>query len=100
MHSQELELAVQQVNNGQAILVDVRRPEEWEAGHSAQAIHFDSDRLLQHGELPDINKDSQIYLYCVSGGRAGRVKTALLNFGFKHVGNVGGLRDWLAAGGK
>lgn len=100
MQPAEIKLAVEEVNNGEAILIDVRRDEEWGMGHAKPATHFDSDRLLKSGDLPDIDKDKKIYLYCVSGGRAGRVKMALLNHGFKNVQNLGGLQDWFNAGGK
>lgn len=100
MTSQEIQSAVQEVENGQAILIDVRRTEEWVAGHAKQAVHFDSDKIFTLGELPDVANDQKIYLYCRSGGRAGRVKLVMKNFGFTNVHNLGGLSDWYRAGGK
>lgn len=100
MTQQELEKAVGEVSTGEAILLDVRRVDEWNDGHAEQAINFDSQKILQQGELPNIEKDKKIYVHCVSGGRAGRVKMALLNHGFTNVENLGGLNDWYRAGGK
>ena len=92
--------AIKEVEAGEAVLLDVRRDDEWSAGHSELATHFDSARLFNDGELPDIDKNKKIYTYCVSGGRAGRVKMALLNHGFSKVENIGGLTHWYSAGGK
>lgn len=100
MQPAEVKLAVEEVSCGDAVLIDVRRDEEWEMGHAEPAIHFSSERLLVNGELPEIDQDKKIYLYCVSGGRAGRVKTALINHGYKNAKNLGGLHDWFSFGGK
>ena len=100
MHPAEVELAVEEITHGEAVLIDVRRDEEWGMGHAEPAIHFSSERLLLNGKLPKIDKDKKIYLYCVSGGRAGRVKTALINHGYTNAQNLGGLHDWFSAGGK
>lgn len=100
MNSQEIQNAIKEVDAGDAILLDVRRDSEWEAGHAQPAIHFNSERLLNQGELPELDKKTKIYTYCQGGGRAGRVKTALKNHGFKQVENLGGLKDWYSAGGE
>ncbi len=92
--------AIKEVEAGEAVLLDVRRDDEWNNGHSELAIHFDSARLFDNGEVPDIDKKKKIYAYCVSGGRAGRFKMALLNHGFVDVENIGGLSHWYSSGGK
>ncbi len=99
MNSQDIKLAVEEVNAGRANLVDVRTDLEWGEAHAKPAIHFDSKRM-EAGELPDLEKDKPVYLYCRSGGRAGRMKTVLQNAGFKEVYNLGGLLDWHEAGGE
>lgn len=99
MNPQEIQEAITEVESGKAILLDVRREDEWEAGHAESAIHFDSARV-ESGELPDLPKDKTIYVHCKSGGRAGRVAMILQNHGFQDVKNLGGLNDWISAGGK
>ena len=99
MTSQEIKTAVELVTSGQANLVDVRRDEEWENGHAQPALHFDSKRM-EAGEVPEIDKTKPVYLYCNSGGRAGRMKLVLENKGFTKVHNLGGLKDWQQAGGE
>ena len=88
------------VNSGNAVLIDVRRQDEWDAGHAKPALHLNSEKILHFGSLPEVDKAIPIYTYCQSGGRAGRVKNALLEAGYKEVHNLGGLRDWIAAGGE
>ncbi len=100
METSEIKKAIDLVTLEKAVLLDVRRDEEWNAGHSELAMHFDSDRILGLGESPDIEKDKTIYVHCLSGGRAGRVKNELIKRGFTDVHNLGGLGDWQKAGGK
>lgn len=100
MDIQDIKNAIKEVEAGEAILLDVRRDDEWEAGHAEAAVHFNSERVLKDGELPDLPKGKTIYTYCLSGGRAGRVKTKLLEAGYADVRNLGGLQHWQAAGGK
>ena len=100
MYPQEVKTAIEEVENGTAVLLDVRRDDEWDAGHAKPAVHFNSVRLLTNGELPELDKTIKIYTYCQSGGRAGRVKTALINHGFEQVENLGGLNDWYSGGGQ
>lgn len=99
MQLQEIQDAIKEVANGDAVLLDVRRDDEWAEGHAEQAVHFDSAKI-EAGELPDIPKDKKIYVYCKSGGRAGKSATIMQNNGFADVHNLGGLTDWLSAGGK
>lgn len=91
----------QEVSKGEATLLDVRTQLELEQeGFATGAIHFDSTRI-QNNELPAITpKDQKIYIYCKSGARAGKAKTTLENNGYTNVENIGGLRDWINAGGE
>ncbi len=69
--------------------LDVRTPEEWGAGHKAGAVHFDIERLME-GEVPQINKDDEVHVYCQSGGRAEMAVAILQAKGFTNVHNAGG----------
>jgi rhodanese-related sulfurtransferase len=100
MTESEIKLAIEQVERGEAVLLDVRRKEEWDTGHARGAKLFPAERVLTGGEVPDLPKDKTIYTYCVSGGRAGRVRAELERQGFSDVHNLGGLLDWQEAGGE
>jgi len=90
---------VSEVENGSAVLIDVRTTEELaETGYAEGAIHFDLARL-QAGEVPDVASDQTVYIYCKSGGRAGEAKRILETNGFIDVTNIGGLADWVSIGG-
>ncbi|MGE3953719.1 MAG: rhodanese-like domain-containing protein [Parachlamydiales bacterium] len=68
-----LEKIWSEVERGEALLIDVRSQEEWEAGHVTFAHHFPTS-ALQKGHLPDhLPKDKILYLHCQSGGRVRRV---------------------------
>lgn len=69
--------------------LDVRTLEEWNEGHKTNAMHFDLARLMA-GEVPDVPKDSDIEVYCRSGGRAGLACEILKGLGFTSVHNAGG----------
>ena len=94
--------AAQLVADGKAVLVDIREPAEWaEAGVAAPAVllpksDFDGDKKQWKDFLAQVG-DKQIILYCRSGRRADVVGQALAAGG-RPVANVGGLKDWLAAG--
>jgi rhodanese-related sulfurtransferase len=76
----------------ETVYLDVRRDDEWSAGHVKGAIHFDLARL-QAGQFPDIPKNSNLHVYCKSGVRAGMAKEILDNAGFTNVTNAGGFES-------
>lgn len=82
----------QEIKMGKAILLDVRTESEWNEGHAHTAQLFDIARM-ENGELPQIEKNQQLFVYCRSGGRAGRAKSILEQNGFTNVSNLGGLSD-------
>lgn len=75
------------------IWVDVRTQEEWDSGHLEEAIHIPHEQIVARIEEITSNKDATIHLYCRSGGRAGRAKSALEALGFNNVVNAGGYED-------
>ena len=91
-------LVQENITNG-AKLYDVRTVEEFAAGHFANATNFPVE-TMQAGTLPDVAKDTQIYVYCRSGNRSGQATTLLKNAGFTNVTDLGGLSAVEAMGGK
>lgn len=94
--------AAKLVESGKAVLVDCREPAEYaENGVAKPAVllpksDFDGDQK-KWKEFLEQNKGKQIIVYCRSGGRAGTVANALKQQGLD-AANVGGLKDWTAAG--
>ncbi len=75
------------------IWIDVRTQEEWDSGHLEEAIHIPHEEIAARISEITSSKDATIHLYCRSGGRAGRAKSALEAIGFKNVVNDGGYED-------
>jgi rhodanese-related sulfurtransferase len=80
-----------------ALLVDVRQPDEWSAGHAPHA------RLIPLGalasRLDEIPRDREVLLICRSGNRSGSAQRQLLQLGYEQVTNVsGGMDAWARAG--
>lgn len=81
-----------EIENGEAVLLDVRTEEEYASGHAKEAENF-TLQDLQSGLLPDIDASMKIYVYCRSGSRSAMAKSILENNGFESVENLGGLMD-------
>jgi len=79
-----------------ALLLDVREPGEWPAGHVAQAFLLPMGQVARHrGDLP---RDRRIVVVCRSGGRSAAVAEALRVWGFDAVNLSGGMTAWGLAG--
>jgi len=81
-----------------ALLLDVRRDDEWVAGHAPDATHIPLDQLPDRlGELP---KDQPIYAVCHAGGRSARATAFLRQQGLDATNYEGGMVAFAAAGGE
>ena len=82
-----------------AILVDVRRDDEYINGHIENSINIDymSDEFVDKTERLD--KNMPIILYCRSGRRSYLSAIKLSKNGFKEVYNLeGGILSWIEIG--
>lgn len=91
--------AVERQHLDNVYVIDVRTPAEWEAGHADGAVLWGLAEKLDKGELPQIDKDAEIYVYCRSGNRAGQAIRILQDAGFTNLTNIRSYNDWVAAGG-
>jgi rhodanese-related sulfurtransferase len=90
-----------------ALLVDVRDGTEVAAtGKAVGAIHIPRG-LLEFKTDPtaptadkNFSTDKTIILHCASGGRAALAGKLLKDMGYEKVFNLGGLKDWVEAGGE
>ena len=95
--SQKKEIPITELSQsdiGKGILVDVRTPEEYNAGHLDNALNinwFDEDFAKQ---FETIDKSKTIYLYCKVGGRSGKASELLESKGYKVVNLLGGYDAW------
>jgi rhodanese-related sulfurtransferase len=94
--------AAARVKAGDAVLIDVREPDEWaETGVAGPAVLLSLSDL--RGERKawkpflENNRDKTLLLYCRSGNRSEKAAAILVKEGFK-TANVGGFSGWEAAG--
>lgn len=88
--------AVLPILDAGAILLDVREPEEWEAGHASGALHLPLGQLPDH--LADLPGDRPIVVICRSGGRSALATEWLTTAGFDAANLLGGMQQWAHAG--
>ena len=62
-------------------------------------LEFAADENLPYFNAK-LSKDADIVLVCAAGGQAALAGKTLKDMGYKNVFNVGGIADWVAAGGK
>jgi rhodanese-related sulfurtransferase len=79
-----------------ALLLDVREPDEWHAGHAPGAALM--PMALVRGRQAELPRDRRIVVMCRSGGRSAAVTDSLLAAGFDAVNLAGGICAWSAVG--
>ncbi len=83
--------------DSKALLVDVREPAEYEAGHIPGAINIPLRSLAQH--LDEIERDRPVVLYCSSGYRSAMGVVTLHLLGYDNVqGFPPSFAGWKMAG--
>ncbi|WP_445384253.1 rhodanese-like domain-containing protein [Robiginitalea sp. IMCC44478] len=80
-----------------AILVDVRTPEEFEEGHLPGAINIDWLAADFKAHWADMDPSKKVYVYCQKGGRSARAAAALDSLGFEVIDLTGGYEAFAAA---
>lgn len=79
---------VRELTEQQAVIIDVREPGEYAAGHIIGAENIPLSELRNRiGEIP---KDQTVYLHCRTGQRSYNAVMALQNLGFDNVVNITG----------
>jgi len=84
------------LERGEIQLIDVRQPEEREAGRIAGDRFIELARLT--GEADTIDAQRPVVFYCRSGARSAMATEAFRGAGFDAHNMLGGLLDWHAAG--
>jgi sulfur-carrier protein adenylyltransferase/sulfurtransferase len=87
----ELSKAIQSIMK--ITLLDVREPHEWEICHLPNAKLIPESKLLSR--LNELDKASDIVLYCRTGIRSTRALNSLRSAGFRKLKHLeGGLHSW------
>ncbi|MGW2618315.1 rhodanese-like domain-containing protein [Streptomyces sp. NPDC001500] len=81
-----------------AVLLDVREPYEWRAGHAPGAVHLPLSSLAGGAGLPAHAQARPLVVICRSGNRSRQAAELLVARGSEAVDVIGGMRDWARAG--
>lgn len=73
------------------LILDVRTPEEFAAGHIPGAINLPNE-TIDGSALP--RKDQLLLIYCRSGNRSKQSAGKLAVLGYTNLVEFGGIRDW------
>ncbi|MDX6757937.1 MULTISPECIES: rhodanese-like domain-containing protein [Streptomyces] len=79
-----------------AVVLDVREPEEYRAGHVPGARLAPMSALA--AALPRVPKGRTVYVICASGNRSQWAADRLAAVGMDAVSVAGGTRGWAGAG--
>jgi rhodanese-related sulfurtransferase len=81
------------------IVLDVRTPEEFKAGHLKGAVNADFNAKDFANAVAALDKEATIVVHCQAGGRSARSLPKLKDLGFKKLVHLdGGFGGWEAAG--
>jgi rhodanese-related sulfurtransferase len=93
------------IDAGAAILVDVREPAEIAAtGKAPGALAIPLGAIAERSAIgspdrdPAFDPDKAVIVYCAVGRRSETAGRTLEELGYRTVYNLGGLKDWIAAG--
>lgn len=76
------------------IILDVRTPEEFAAGHIAGAILIPDYEIGEKAESILTDKEQLILVYCRSGRRSKNAANELATLGYTNIKEFGGINDW------
>ena len=83
-------------NDDNAVILDVRSPQEVEEGYIPGAVNIDI--YLGQGfleELQKLDKSKNYYVYCRSGNRSGQACAIMNSIGIANAYNLeGGMLQW------
>ena len=82
-----------------ALLIDVRQPEEYAEGHlsGAQQLNVLDEATFQTG-IAALDKSKHYYIYCRRGRRSHNAATQMKAIGLQVTDLKGGITAWQAAG--
>jgi rhodanese-related sulfurtransferase len=88
--------ASKRVDDGNAVLVDVREAFEWQVGRAAPARHIPLGDL--QAQLEKLPRDKDVMVICASGNRSKKGARILQEAGFTAASVSGGTAAWARAG--
>ena len=87
------------VESGEYIILDIRTPEEFEAGHIPGAINIDFYDPNFQQQIDALNRDKKYLVYCRSGSRTSHTLPLFEHLEFNEVYELhGGAISWINSG--
>ena len=74
----------------QAILLDVRTPEEYGGGHVPRSRNLPLQQIEKITSIAE-KKETPLFVYCQSGARSRQAVSLLQRMGYENVNNIGGM---------
>ena len=97
--------AIQKVDAARAVgllagrvVIDVRTPAEYAAGHIAGARNIDVEAADFGSKIAQLDRQAPYLVYCHSGRRSGIAATELAKAGFTDIVDAGAMADLVTAG--
>lgn len=86
-------------NDENAVILDVRRPDEYAEGHLKNAILLNvlDEPAFKNG-IRQLDPSKTYYIYCRSGRRSHHAATLMHETGFRVADMKGGISAWIEAG--
>ena len=91
--------AQQLVTGGEAVILDVRTPQEFAAGHLDGAINIDVEAADFASRVSGLDESAETLVYCRTGNRSGVATDEMADLGFTDLSDLqGGIEAWTADG--
>ena len=74
----------------QAVLLDVRTPEEYRGGHIPGSKNVPLHQIEKIDSIAE-KKETPLFVYCQSGARSRQAVSLLQRMGYVNVNNIGGM---------
>lgn len=93
--------AQQIVEQGDAVILDVRTPEEFAAGHLPGAVNINVESIDFADRVAGLDEATETLVYCRTGNRSGVATDEMAKLGFTDMSDLqGGIEAWTADGGE
>jgi phage shock protein E len=74
-----------------SVLIDVRTPDEYAAGHIEGALNIDHTQIAQRIATLGVQKTDELLLYCRSGRRSALAQQSLKQLGYTKLLDLGAM---------